>query len=174
MALITTVSPEKAEGQIAQAYKPFLDTIGVVPKPLEMMSSSPVLLKLQAEPIGYFMQPPPLGLPLLTFIRLLVAVEYDYEFCIGFNSGLLESQGISADQLSSAKTDPSQAPLEEKDKAMLLFVLKAVKNPEAVEQNDVDGLRELGWNDKDIFDAVAHGMGMIGPSKMFKAFKMGD
>ena len=43
---------------------------------------------------------------------------------------------------------------------MPLFVLKAVKTPEAVQQNDIDGLRELGWNDKDIFDAVAHGMGL--------------
>jgi len=57
---------------------------------------------------------------------------------------------------------------------MLLLVLKAVKSPETVQPSDVDSLRKLGWNDKDIFDAVAHGMGMIGPSKMFKAFKMGD
>jgi hypothetical protein len=174
MSLITMVSPETAEGQIAQAYKPFLDAIGVVPKPLEMMSVSPGLLKIQAETIGYFMQHPALGLPLLTFIRLLVSVAYDYEYCIGFNSGLLKSQGISEDLLSSVKTDPSQAPLEEKDKAMLLFVLKAVKTPEAVEQNDVKGLLEMGWSEKDIFDAVYHGMGMIGPSKMFKAFKIGD
>ena len=174
MALITTVSPEKAEGEIAETYKPFLDTIGVVPKPLEMMSASPELLRLQAETVGYFMQHPTLGLPLLTFIRMLVSVEYDYEYCIGFNSGLLESQGVSKDLLASVKTDPTQVPLEEKDKAMLLFVLKAVKSPEAVQPSDVDSLRKLGWNDKDIFDAVAHGMGMIGPSKMFKAFRMED
>jgi hypothetical protein len=149
MSLITMVSPETAEGQIAQAYKPFLDAIGVVPKPLEMMSVSPGLLKIQAETIGYFMQHPALGLPLLTFIRLLVSVAYDYEYCIGFNSGLLKSQGISEDLLS-------------------------VKTPEAVEQNDVKGLLEMGWSEKDIFDAVYHGMGMIGPSKMFKAFKIGD
>ncbi|MBW1779128.1 MAG: hypothetical protein JRL30_00120 [Deltaproteobacteria bacterium] len=174
MALITTVSPETAEGPIAEAYKPFLETIGVVPKPLEMVSVSPELFKIQAETIGYFMQHPTLGLPLLTFIRLLVSVAYDYEYCIGFNSGLLTSQGVSEELLSSVKTDPSKAPLEEKDKAMLLFVLKAVKTPEAIDQNDVKGLLEMGWSEKDIFDAVSHGMGMIGPSKMFKAFKMGD
>ncbi|HDZ89834.1 MAG: hypothetical protein JRF51_03505 [Deltaproteobacteria bacterium] len=174
MALITTVSPEKAEGAIAQAYKPFLDTIGVVPKPLEMLSASPQITRLLAETIGYYMQHQTLGLPLLTFIRMLVAVEYDYEFCIGFNAGLLESRGISREVLDSVKRDPSQAPLEDKDKAMLLFVLKTVKTPEAVEESDMDGLRRLGWNDRDIVDAVVHGMNMIGPSKMFKAFRMGD
>ena len=172
MALIATVPPEKAEGEIAQAYKPFLDTIGVVPKPLEMMSASPVLLRLQAETIGYFMQHPTLSPALLTFIRMLVAVEYDYGFCIDFNSGLLESQGIGKDLLASVKADPSRVPLEEKDKSMLLFVLKAVKTPEAVEPGDVEGLRQHGWTDKDILDAVAHGVGMVGASKMFKAFRM--
>ena len=57
---------------------------------------------------------------------------------------------------------------------MLLFVLKVVKAPESVEQGDMDGLLKMGWNEKDIFDAVFHGVGMIGPSKMVKAFRVGD
>jgi len=66
------------------------------------------------------------------------------------------------------------APLEEKDKAMLLFVLKAVQTSDAVEQGDVDALRGLGWDDRDIIDAANHGADMVSAGLMFRAFKMGD
>ncbi len=55
---------------------------------------------------------------------------------------------------------------------MLLFVLKAIKTPDEVTRDDVDGLHEMGWTNNDIYDAVFHGAGMIAPSFMMKAFKM--
>jgi hypothetical protein len=36
----------------------------------------------------------------------------------------------------------------------------------------MDTLHEMGWTDSDIYDAVFHGVGMIAPSFMMKAFKM--
>ncbi len=62
--------------------------------------------------------------------------------------------------------------MDGKNKAMLLFVAKAIRSPETVTQEDVDALREVGWTDTDIFDAVFHGASMAGPSILFKAFKM--
>jgi len=57
---------------------------------------------------------------------------------------------VTDEQLENLKSDPKQAPLIDKDKAMLLFVLKAVKTPDSVEQKDVDALHGLGWTDQDI------------------------
>jgi alkylhydroperoxidase family enzyme len=172
MALVKTISPEEAEGKIKEAYSAFLKTAGVVPKPFEMMSASPDLMFLQGDIINYFMKHPTLGLPLLTHIRLMAAVAYDYAYCIAFNSNILKMVGADDQQIEAVKSDPEQATLDDKDKAMLLFVVKALKTPEAIEQPDVDALRALGWTDKDIFDALAHGAGMLGPSVMFKALKM--
>jgi hypothetical protein len=50
--------------------------------------------------------------------------------------------------------------------------MKAVKTPDAVEQPDVDKLREQGWTDSDILDALAHGTNMIASSILMKTFKM--
>jgi hypothetical protein len=47
MALIKTVSPENAEGEIKEHYSFFIQRAGFVPKPFEMMSVSPELLKTQ-------------------------------------------------------------------------------------------------------------------------------
>jgi len=60
---------------------------------------------------------------------------------------------VTDEQLDAMKADPAQSQLNEKDKAMLLFVLRAVKSPEAVEQKDVDALHDLGWTDQDILEA---------------------
>jgi len=175
MALIKTVQPEEAEGKVKEAYSAFMAVAGMVPKPFEMLSPSPELLTTQGKVMGYYFSHPTLGFPLLAHIRYLVALHCDYQYCINLNSGLLKNlAGLSEEQISSLSADPEKAPLEDKDKAILLFVLKAVKTPETVEHKDVDALHDLGWEDKDILDAVHHGAGMVSAGIMFKTFKMGE
>ncbi len=36
MALVNTVSPDKAEGSIKEAYEMFMKNIGMIPRPMEM------------------------------------------------------------------------------------------------------------------------------------------
>lgn len=172
MALITTVSPENAQNEIREQYSVFIQRAGFVPKPFEMLSVSPELLKHHGAVVKYYMNHPTLGFPLLSHIRYLVAKEYDYQFCINFNKQLLKMQGMNDAEVTEIETDPEKVLLEEKDKAMLLFVLKAIRTPKATEQKDIDALHNIGWTDRDIFDAVAHGVNMIGSGMMMKAFKM--
>jgi hypothetical protein len=68
--------------------------------------------------------------------------------------------------------NPADAPLPDKDKAMLLFVLKATQTPKTVEKSDLDQLRALGWSDGDIMDAVYHGARNVAVDIVFNAFKI--
>ncbi|MBW2366010.1 MAG: hypothetical protein JRF25_13425, partial [Deltaproteobacteria bacterium] len=81
MSLLKTVLPENAEGEIADAYSFFIKSGLPVPKPLEMASASPGLLKIQNQMLGYYMNHQSLGFALLSLIRYLVAKKYDYVFC---------------------------------------------------------------------------------------------
>ena len=172
MSLLKTVPPDQAEGDVAAASSFFINGGLPVPKPLEMTSVSPGLIKIQKQVLDYFMNHPTLGFALLSLIRFLVAKQYDYQFCTNFNYNFLKMQGMEDDDIEKIVAQPETAPIEDKDKAMLLFVLKAIKAPDEVTQDDVDGLDEMGWSDNDIYDAVFHGAGMIAPSFMMKAFKM--
>lgn len=172
MPLVKTVKPDEAEGKIKDAYDEFLKTAGMVPKPFEMFSVSPPLFELQKTAIKYYMNHPRLKFTLLASIRFAVACAYNFDYCVGLNSDFLRFSGISDEQLEAIKADPENTTLEEKDKAMLLFVLKALNEPENIAKRDLDSMHDLGWSDQDIFDAVYHGAAMIGSSKMFKAFKM--
>ena len=77
---------------------------------------------------------------------------------------------MSDADLENLKADPENAPLEEFQKKMLLFVLKVVKSPEDVSKDDIEKLRQLGWSDEHIFDAAFHGASMAAPSILYQAF----
>jgi alkylhydroperoxidase family enzyme len=172
MALIQTVEPDKAEGQVKQIYDFMQKNVGVIPAPLQLASASPKMLDAAWQSIQYYAQHPSLGFGLLSSIRYLVAQQYDYAFCTGFNRNLLKMQGLSDEDIAKMAQDPLQTPLDDKDRAMVAFVMKAIKTPDAVEKQDVDQLHEQGWTDSDILDALAHGTNMVGSSILMKALKM--
>ena len=172
MALIQTVDPDRAEGQAREIYDFMQKNAGVVPAPLQLASTSPRMMDTVWQSIQYYSQHPTLGFGLLSRIRYLVAQQYDYVFCTGFNRNMLKMQGLSDEDIEKMEKDPLKAPLDDKDRAMVAFVMKAIKTPDAVEQPDVDKLREQGWADSDILDALAHGTNMIASSILMKTFKM--
>jgi alkylhydroperoxidase family enzyme len=172
MALIETVEPQNAEGQAKEIYDFMQENAGVIPAPLQLASASPWMLDMVWQSIQYYSQHPNLGFALLSSVRYLVAQQHDYAFCTDFNRNMLRMQGLSDEDIEKMERDPLQAPLDNKDGAMVAFVMKAIKTPDAVEKQDVDQLHDLGWSDSDIMDALAHGTNMIGSSILMKTFKM--
>jgi alkylhydroperoxidase family enzyme len=175
MPLLNLVKPQQATGKVKEVYDMMLEKARVVPVPLQMLSPSPVLLGFTAQNIRYYMHHPTLSYELLAHIRMLVADACDYHYCVEFNAGGLQMvKGVSDERISATLEDPSRAALSDRDKAMLLFVLKAVKTPETVSRQDLDRLHDLDWNDQDIFEAAHHGAGMVAHGLLFKAFKMDE
>ena len=172
MALIQTVEYEQAEGETKEAFDTLKAMIGVIPAPMKLASASPGILGMMWKSLKYFSQHPHLGFGLLSTIRYLVAQQYDYVFCTHFNKNFLLQQGMSEDDIQQIITDPERAPLDDKDRAMLAFVMKAIKAPDEIAQADMDKLHDFGWTDADILDALTHGTNMIGASILMKTFKM--
>ena len=175
MALIRTISPEEATGRVKEVYENMMKVAPVVPKPLQLLSSSPELLSIMFQSILYFSNNPSFSPLLLAHIRLLVAHRFDYGYCVMFNSGILQMlTEITDDQLEDLKKDPSVASLKDKEKRLLLFVLKAVDRPEQIDHKDVSDLHDLGWTDQEILEATNYGADMVRHGILFKAFKMDE
>jgi alkylhydroperoxidase family enzyme len=172
MARINTVPLEKAEGSIKEGYDLFMKKIGIIPKPMEMMSASPTLFELQLRRTHYFSTHPKLSFALLAHIRYLVAHKLNYGFCMDFNKYVLKKQGLEEEDIRKMEADPSQALLEENEKALLAFVVTSVKAPGLVTDADIQKLRELGWEDKDMVDALAQGVSMIDHAIMMEVFQI--
>ncbi|THB65567.1 MAG: hypothetical protein D6E12_12335 [Desulfovibrio sp.] len=163
--------PDNAEGKIAEIYQTFPPQVPV-PEPMIMMSASPGLAEITASSIKYYMGHDRMDMGLTACIRFLVAREFGYSFCIEFNRGLLKNMGgLSDEQLDAMAADPDKTPLEESQVALVKFVLKVVKTPEAVTDADIAELRDLGWRDSDILDAAWHGASMFAPASLYKALR---
>ena len=173
MSIIATVSPEQASGRVAEIYGQMQQAIGRVPNAFQMFSISPTVLENQWQSTGYYFQHPRLGLPLLASIRMLVSQANNCDYCIGFNEGLLiQRAGFTVDQTAAMKRDPATAPLPDKDKALLLFALKATRTPLSVVRTDIDALLGLGWTEQDVFEAVYHAARNVAADIVFNTFKI--
>jgi len=169
MFILKHVKPQDASGKVAKAYAA-IPSQSPVPEPLLLLSASPQLAYLQSDIIRYFINHDTLDAGLLAMIRYLVACDQDYGFCVRFNAGILQKAGgLSEADLKRLRDDPASAPLDPAEKALLVFVLKVVREPSAVVQADVDRLHQLGWQDRDILDACFHGTSMMATSTLVKA-----
>ena len=172
MSLINTIKPENADGIIREGYDLYAKRIGIIPKPLEMMSTSPALFEIMLMRNRYLATHPNLSFSLLTHIRYLVAHNLDYPYCIELNRRLLEKQGLEEADILKIESDPSQSLLEENESEMLAFVVRAVQDPGSITANDIERLRSLGWEDRDMVDAMTQGVSMIDHAIMMQVFQM--
>jgi uncharacterized peroxidase-related enzyme len=173
MPIIQTVTSDQATGKVAEIYRQMEQAFGHVPNAMQMWSSSPAILEQQWQSIGYYMNHAALSIPLLTMVRMLVSQGNHCDYCVGFNAAMLINQcGLTPEQVNLTRQNPEQAPLNDKDKAMLLLVLKAVSTPNAVGADDLQKLRSLGWSDGDMLDAVTHGARNMAADVIFNTFKI--
>lgn len=172
MSLIKVIEKEEAKGKLAEIYQGMLDSMGFIPNAFKLFSSSEHILGQQVNNLNYYFKHPGLSGKLMAFIRLMVSDKEKCEYCVGMNSGILFQYGIFPDMLNEILKDPEKVPLDEKEKAMLFFVLKVVKDSNSINKTDIDALHDLGWEDKEILEATYHGTTQVAVDMMFNAFKV--
>ena len=89
-----------------------------------------------------------------------------------FNKLILKKQGLEDDDIKQIEADPTKSLLEEKESAMLAFVVDAVKEPSSVKAEEIEKLKAMGWENNDLVDALAHGVNMVDHSFMMEVFQM--
>jgi uncharacterized peroxidase-related enzyme len=108
-----------------------------------------------------------------TMMRYLVAEANHCTYCVGFNKGMMFNIfKMSEDEINALQKDPSTAKLDEKQKAMLLFMLKSTSHPTDVNQADIDALKKLGWSETDIMEGVKQATEMVATSLFIDTFKI--
>jgi len=173
MPLIQTIEPEEATGELAKLYQTIEAMRGSVGNNAKLFSASPELLRQQMDFIQFYMNHPTLSMPLLASIRIMISSGEACQFCIDFNAGLLINMaGWTIDQVNAMRKDPNAANLSKHEIAMLNLTIKAIRNAHGVTANDLDTLRDMGWSDSDILDAVNHATRMLATDIIFNTFKI--
>ena len=171
MSYLQSVSIQDATGDVAAVYQEITAAFGGVPAIIQLWSVSPFHLRQQWEFIKNSMQNEKLSGAFQPVMRMTVAQETSCNYCIDMNAGMLINMfDWSMEQVAATKDNPAHANLDDSQKAILLFVLKAVKDSKSITQADIDALHALDYSDKDIFEAAAMGTRMIGGDLLSNIF----
>jgi uncharacterized peroxidase-related enzyme len=173
MPLINTVKPEDATGELEELYTQIKAFRGHVSNSAQIFSSSPELLKQQMSFIGHYLNHKGLSMALLASIRILISDTNNCSYCVDFNASMLMNLlNWTPKEVEALRKNPMNANLSDKEKSMLIFVLKAVRTPHDVNAEDIKHLHALGYDDSEILDATNHGARMLAVDIIFDAFKI--
>jgi len=173
MPLIHTIKPEDATGELAEIYVKMKELRGRVPASSQLWSVSPELLKQQLDFIGYYMNHKTLSTPLLAAIRMLVSSQTGCKYCVDFNTAMLVNMmGWSMDDVALLKENGKSAKFSDKENAMLSFVVSSVKKCSKADKAELAALRDMGWSDGDLLDALQHGARMSAIDIIFNTFDL--
>ncbi len=165
MSLLKGTQENEATGHVADFYNHIKElTGGFLPNVFVLQSVSIPMFNQVIEKAGLQANHPKISRAFFGHIRLIVSYREGGNYCVKFNSMFLKAAGISDEQLQMICEDPNCAVLEEKEKNLLLFVLKVMYTPDEVRKEDVDNLHTLGYSDSDIMEAcqiAAHQKGNV-------------
>lgn len=172
-ALIHATAPAGDEQRVATILDAIQERLGFVPDGLRLYSLSPPLLETFVSNIGYFnmggTQLPP---TLTAMIRYQVSWDAGCSFCVDMNEGFLTNMGLDLDTIRATRNNPDAVPFDEKEKSLLKLALKSVDTPEDVSEADMNAVRQKGWDDRAIFDAVAQAANNRAFNIILRTFKI--
>jgi alkylhydroperoxidase family enzyme len=173
MALIKTIEPEAAQGVVADVYNEIKELFGFVPNAIRLDSINPEHMARHWGGIRQVLEHPSLSQQLFTTMRLLISEAQRCDYCVGLNAGMLmQMHGLSQEQVAAISSDPVTAPLDAKEKALLLFTLRAIEDSNAVSAEEIEALKQAGASEREIHDALAHGSQQVAGDIMLNAFKV--
>jgi uncharacterized peroxidase-related enzyme len=173
MSLLKTIHPQQAEGKTAEIYREVEEMFGFVPNAIRLDSVNPGHMLRHWGGIKEAIGHETLSGKLFTLIRLLLSEATHCDYCIGLNAGMLmQNHGMSQEEIAQVKQTLDAAPLDQKEKALLRFVIKGVSDSNSISAEDIGALKRLGISDREIFDALAHGAWHVANDVMLNAFKV--
>jgi uncharacterized peroxidase-related enzyme len=85
-------------------------------------------------------------------IAVVVSATNRCHYCIVSHTAALRKLTEDPELVDQLATGYKYAPLEDRDRAMLDFAVKLTEESDRCGDEDVDALRETGWNDEEIMD----------------------
>ena len=170
MTLIKTTSKKEASGVIAAVYQMMEERVKFIPNVVQLHTASPDLFEKFMPVVGHFSDHPTLDPILVSYIRLLISNIENGTYCVRLQSTLLNNYDICEEDIAIACNDYQQVNLDIKRKNLLCFVMDMMYNKLADTKQKILELIEMGWTEKDIYEAAMLGGMQKGVVQVIKAF----
>ncbi len=88
-------------------------------------------------------------------IALLVSLENNCTMCVDVHKNIAKMLGMKEEEVEETLNGIDAIDIDDKNRALLQFALKAArKDNYKTTQSDIDKLKDLGWNESEILEAV--------------------
>lgn len=172
MSLLKTIEVSEATGVVKQIYDGFEQNLGKVPNVIKFHSISQTIYPRLMDLLNQFAQHSRLDPVLITYLRVIIPYRYNGEYCVKFQSHLVKMYGEPEENIEIAKKDPSQLPMDEKRKTLLLFALDLIDGKHENIEAKLEKVKEFGWTDEDIYEYCFLGGLHKGMMPLVKGFKV--
>jgi len=160
MFIVDVIKKEDAEGELKLLYKMIKRSLGFVPAHFELFAT--IDIEAMKEFAAYnqkMLMHKSIDKNLLPFLRLEIANRECREYCVAFNTNMIE-------KMSSA----SEVSVDSKQKVLMSKVLKGIYETKEFGSDDLEELRKVGFNDKDYFDLLSYATNFMAKSKMIEVY----
>ena len=140
--------PAASQPLLAQIHKAF----GATPNMFKAVANSPAALDSMWAAFGALGKGT-LGAKLGEQIAVAVANRNRCEYCLAAHTVLGQNAGASSTEMAFAQVGQSS---DARTAATLAFALKVVEQRAQITDADVTSLREVGFNDEQIVEIIAH------------------
>ncbi len=79
------------------------------------------------------------------------------QFCYGSHAAVAKQFGVEANTIERLVDDVDTAPIKDTLKPIFHYLKKLTLNPSKIIQADLDKVKEMGWSEQDLYDAILIG-----------------
>jgi uncharacterized peroxidase-related enzyme len=154
VAWISWVEEDEADGVVADVYERARARFSFVPDAVKIFSLRPDVAEAQSRLRDSLQgEASSLGARRADLIGAAVSGLNHCEYCGTAHAGLLAKRGdLSEDEALTVFRNWRTAPLDDADRAMLAYAEKLTFTPSELTEDDVQRLRDAGFDDENIYD----------------------
>ena len=157
MAYIKLPEFEDMEPDIQDKARPILEKTGQLGEIFQLLAiDKKVYFATDTMVQKYLLEQTTLSYHIKEAIALLISLENGCKMCVNVHKNIAKMLGLSQESVDEILQGVSAMSVEDKEKALLDFCIKASKKDNyKIVKEEIDALKNLGWSDTQIVEAVA-------------------
>ena len=156
MFIVDVIKKEDARGELKLIYKMIERSLGFVPPHFELFATIDIQAMKKFAAYNQKMAiHESIDKNLLPHLRLAIAKKECRNYCVSFNTKMLETKEFEID---------------ERQKLLMSKVLKSLNETELFRRDDIEELKTVGFTDKDFFDLLNYATNFMAKSKMIEVY----
>jgi len=150
---IKTIEPDIADGELGAFYEELIQKRGKVSNIMKCQSLNVKAMKAHLDLyLSVMFQRSGLSRAEREAVGVVVSSANQCDYCVHHHAAALQFYWKDEEKVRQLVRDFREVDVEERLKGMLAFAWKLTRTPSQMSEADVNNLRQLGLNDRDVLD----------------------